>query len=374
MRSPTLWRFGFAALFFAAAALHAAESVSDAYYYDEATMRYFHLKNSGVGVAEVDVRFASSPGSDGRWVGSGQRKDKELVFARIVGEGEDRGTYFIADVGDSKVVVRYKPNQSKTEDAGILGTYHRVNDAKRLQLVRKEFAAANEHLVTSLKSALKSWDAKDKPALLLWKDQWPWMRQHWLEVNLASPQAGRETAPKGAPAKDAFKKETAAPVPDKDPEYWFKMAQVTAYGAGFVDTRPVAKTGLEWDGEYDDFTGGHVTARLEKNGRLRLAFNFTRGPGDSASGSIETSAPPENLSKSKEGYLTANFTYISTNVDPDADPEAVAKAKEAAKANPITIKLTKIGHYLRVEMEHAERVAGRGWFDGIYRGAPVPDQ
>ncbi|MEQ1748733.1 MAG: hypothetical protein ABL974_04890, partial [Prosthecobacter sp.] len=72
-------------------ALSAQESV---HYFDEATMRHITLKKAEFGNTEITVRFAGDPGSAATWVGNGLRKDKLLQFSRIVGEGEDRGTFF----------------------------------------------------------------------------------------------------------------------------------------------------------------------------------------------------------------------------------------------------------------------------------------
>jgi hypothetical protein len=53
--------------------------------------------------------------------------------------------------------------------------------------------------------------------------------------------------------------------------------------------------------------------------------------------------------------------------------EAVIKNPEVKDAaQQAWVRLTKIGRYLHVETENTQRYAGRGWFDGIYRGAPVP--
>jgi hypothetical protein len=373
MRSSTFWRLGLAVLTLAAAALRAAEPAADTYYYDEATMRYLHLKPTGLGSSQVEVRFATDPGASGLWVGMGEQKDKDLIFARVVGEGEDRGTYFIADVSESKVVIRYKPGQLKTEDAGILGIYRRTTDGKRMQLARKEFQSATDRLVASLKNATKAWEAKDRPALALWKDQWPAMRQRWMDVNFSQPTPATDAAAKGAAAKSAVGKPTAAaPAGDKLPEYWIKMAEATSRGYYFVEAMPDPKTGLDWDGEYDDFAGGHASLRLQKDGKLRLSLSFTRAPGETATGTMEVVALPEKVTKSKDGYPMASFTYSFAGVDPEADAETIAKAKAKADANPASVRLTKIGRYLRVETENAGRYAGRGWFDGIYRGAPVP--
>lgn len=340
-----------------------AAPVQEGTYLDEESMRYLTLEKGEFGVTRVKVRFAYDPGSNGRWEGHGQLNDKSLLFARTVGEGEERGTWFVAEVSESKVEVEYKPGQKEPQDAGILGTYRRVNDSKMLQLARKEFQAANERLITTLKEAGKTWATKDKSALGVWKDQWPALRQKWMDIAWQPPgQAAATPAPPapapaarppvGRPAADAADKDK-----DKPAGYWLKLAEATAMGYYFLGTQPDPKTGLEWDGEYDDFAGGHASLRLQKDGRLRVNLTFTRA-GDTQTGDIQAVAPLSALKKGKGGEWVAEFVY--------EDSEVTDPAKRAR------IKLTKHGRYLQVETQQAERYGARGWFDGIYRGSPVP--
>lgn len=316
-------------------------------YYDEVTQRYLTLRQSEFGSAQISVRFAGDPGSSNVWNGQGLKKDKELLFARIVGEGEDQGTFFIAKISESKVEISFKPQQKEPQDAGINGTFRRLNEGKLLQLGKKEAQAADDRLQASLKAAVKNWDRKDRAALDIWKTQWPTLRQRWLDIT-TSPQA-KTTNP--IPAT----KPTAAP--EKTAKEWLSLAQATARGYYFIETMPDAKTGLDWDGEYDDLGGGHASLRLAKDGKLRLSLSSYRVEGDEAS-TLEATAKPEQISKGKNGELSAQFLI--------ADPEVKEIEKQAQ------VKLTKIGRYLHVETQNAQRYSGRGWFDGIYRGAPVP--
>ncbi len=324
-------------------ALSAQESV---HYYDEATMRYITLKKAEFGNTEITFRFASDPGSAGTWVGNGLRKDKVLQFSRIVGEGEDRGTFFIADISESKVKISFKPGQREPMDAGINGEYRHASDTKYLQLAKKEFQAANDRLMDNLKTATKMWQAGDRPALSLWKEQWPALRQRWMDASLGK-------APVAAETKGKSPTDTA----DKPAEYWLYLAQVTSQGYYFINTMPDPKTGLGWDGEYDDLGGGHASLRLSKDGKLRLSLSSQRINAPEA-GTLDTTAPPDKIVTAKNGDLTAEFTVT--------DPEVTDPTKLAH------IRLKKIGRYLQVTTEQAQRSAGRGWFDGIYRGAPAP--
>lgn len=352
------WRLGFnpmraIALFYSVLAVVAfgADPARETFYYDETGMRHLRLKQADFGSTEVEVRFAGDPGGSGKWMGIGQKKDKTLLFARVAGEGEDRGTYFVASISESKVEIEYKPEQKEPQDAGILGTYRRASEAKRLQLAKKEFQLAGERLVTALKTAAKTRTGKERGAFTIWKEQWPAMRQRWMDISYAPPAPAKEAKaalPATAPAAEA----------EKSADYWFKLAEVTAKGYYFVESMPDPKTGTDWDGEYDDFSGGHVSLRLMKDGRLRMTLSFARSEEAQMDG-IEAVATPDKIKKSKEGDMQAEFTY--------------ANAEAAANAPRAQIYLTKFGRYLQVRTDGAEKYAGRGWFDGIYRGGPVPE-
>lgn len=327
----------------------AAESASDRlFFFDETTQRHLLLEKADFGNTRVTVRFAMDPGSSGTWTGGGVRKDKVLSFARNVNEGEDRGTYFVAEISESKVVVSFKEGQKEPQDAGINGTYKRASETRLLQLLKKEFQAANERLVAALKNASKSWASSDRAALGLWKDQWSVMRQRWVDANLKG--AGDRVADPRVPQQK--------PV-EPTAEQWLKTAQATARGYGFIEVMPDPRTGTGWDGEYDDFGGGHASLRLSRDGRLRVSLVSGREEGQEAS-TLDATVPPEQVKKDKDGVMTAEFTF--------QDAEAVVKNK------PARFKLTKLGRYLRIDAEDAGPYAGSGWFDGVYRGAPVPQE
>lgn len=323
----------------------AADAFEGGHYFDEVGMRHLMLDKAGFGSTRVTMRSAAAPGSSGLWTGIGQRKDKQLTFAQEVEEGGDRGTFYIANVSESKVDVTIKPGQQKAQDAGLVGSYHRVSDTKLLSLAKKESQAATARLVASLQAASKSWKAKDHSALAIWKEQWPMMRQRWLDMS-AAPKVAKGAPPSKAPV---------APPSDKTPEYWFKLAEATALGYGFVETLPDPKVGTEWKGEYDDFAGGHVSISPMRDGGLHVTLSFSRA-GDAQTGTMDGTAKPEQVKEGKNGELTADLSY--------SDPEV----KDGSP--PATIHLIRSGRYLQVETKQAQRYAARGWFDGVYRGAP----
>ena len=173
-----------------ASVARAAEPVMEGRYFDEPHQRYLTLEKAGSGSTRVIIRFAGDPGSTGKWVGLGQKVDKGLSFAQEVDQGEDRGTFYLANVTEAKVDVALKPGQGKAQDAGIVGSYRRVGDQKLQQLAKKEVQLANTRLVAALKNAAKKWASADKPALggvmgwwnlpLIWQE----LPEEWLDFAL----------------------------------------------------------------------------------------------------------------------------------------------------------------------------------------------
>jgi hypothetical protein len=317
-------------------------------FYDEINMRHLSLSSEGLGSTTVTIRAATDPGNAGTWVGNGDRKEKSLLFSRIVGEGEDRGTVFLAEISESKVKIGYKPGQRDPVDAGINGEYRRASEAKFLQLAKKEFEAANDRLVESLKLATKSWQTSDRPALMLWKAQWPGLRERWMSAAIEKSSLPADPKAQASPPTTT----------DKPANYWIYLAQATAQAFYFVSAMPDPKTGLGWDGEYDDLGGGHVSLRLSKDGKLRVSISSQR-INEAEAGTLDATAPADKVMKAKNGDQSAEFTVIDPEI---TDPSKLPR-----------IRLKKVGRYLQVETEQAQRSAGRGWFDGIYRGSPVPE-
>lgn len=310
-------------------------------YYDEEYKRYAIVSGGDLGSSRITIRLAGDPGSLNEWRGQGQRQGKEMSFARIVGEGESQGTFFIAKITDTRLEIDYKPQQKAPQDAGINGSYRRVNESKLLQLAKKEFQAADDRLQDSLKNATKTWDRRDRPALDVWKEQWPSLRQRWIALSPSNLGAMK----------------AAGSASEKNSADWVWAAQATARGYYFVESLPDEKTGLGWDGEYDDLGGGHASLRLGTDGKLRLSLASYRIEGEEAI-TLEATASAEDLTEEKNGPLTAKLLLPATESGTsDQRPQ---------------ITLTKWGRYLQIETRHAEKLALRGWFDGIYRGSPVP--
>lgn len=327
-----------------------AELPKLAYFYDEEGMRYLTLRQtSGTGV-EVVTRWASEPGSTGMWTGQGTRKDNVVTFAAVVDEGQDRGSYFIAKGGESKMEILFKPGQKMPQDPGILGIYRRVSDEKRLQLARKEYQAAEERLNAALKEAAHAWTGVDKTVPADWKARWPALLSRWMKISYQPPDPA-----KGNPAQPfATGKETATP--EKDAQYWLKYAQATAAGYGFIQQPAVLKSS-SWDGEYDDGFGGHVSIRRAKDGKLRVNLTCTRvneNQGSDLAGQI-----PAEAVKTQNDEGTAAAVFI--------EPDVPENAKE------VSITLKRKGGFLWVETKRKTSPPGSlSWFDGIYRWSPVP--
>lgn len=339
------------ALFFCMAWVRGAEPPPLAHFYDEEGMRYLTLRQTFSSGVEVVVRWAAEPGSAGTWTGQGMRKDSGVLFAAVVEEGQDRGTYFIAKGGESKMEILFKPGQKMPQDPGILGIYRRVSDDKRLQLARKEFQAADERLSVALKEASHAWPGANKPVPADWKARWPALLGRWMKIAYQPSEPAKPVKP--APPFSTGK-DTASP--EKDVQYWLKLAQATATAYGFIQQAPDLKTS-SWDGEYDDGFGGHVSIRLAKDGRLRVNLSCTRvneNQGSDLAGQI-----PAEAVKSKNDESTAEAVFIEADV-PDA-------AKE------ISITLKRKGGFLWLETRRKASPPGSlSWFDGIYRWSPVP--
>lgn len=328
-----------------------AEPSGVSHYYDELGQRYLALKPVSPSQMEVSVRFAMDPGSTGSWMGQGSRKDNSITFAAIVEEGQDRGTYFVAKVAESKVEISFRPGQTMPQDAGVLGVYRRVSDEKRLQLARKEAHSAEDRLAAALKTASRNWPSVDRSVAADWKARWPVLLGRWMKIGYQAPEPAKvKSAQPFASDKQAFS-------PEKDVQYWLKLAQATALAYSFAQQAPDPKSEGAWDGEYDDGFGGHVSIRRAKDGKLRVSLNCTRvneNQGSDLSGQI----PPEVV-KSKNGENTADAVFVEAEV-----PEG---------AKDISVSLKRKGGFLWVETKRKVIPQGSlSWFDGIYRWSPVP--
>ena len=299
------------------------------------------------------MRWASEPGSTGMWTGQGIRKDNVVVFAAVVEEGQDRGTYFIAKGGESKMEILYKPGQKMPQDVGILGIYRRVSDDKRLQLTRKESQAADERLSTALKEAAHTWSGVDKAMPGDWKVRWPGLLGRWMKIAYQPPEPPKEVKPAKlfSTGKETFS-------PEKDAQYWLKHAQATAMAYGFIQQAPLLMSS-SWDGEYDDGFGGHVSIRRAKDGKLRVNLSCTR-VNENQGADLAGQIPPDSV-KSNNDESTASAVFIEGDVPDDA--------KE------ISITLKRKGGFLWLETKRKVTPPGSlSWFDGIYRWSAVPKE
>ncbi|MFZ4763513.1 MAG: hypothetical protein ACOYMN_01065 [Roseimicrobium sp.] len=326
------------------------------HYFDETTNRHLTVTHGDFDKISILIRFVGI-GSSARWLGDGARKDKEITFAQTVGEDQERGTFFIAKGGESKLEISFKPGQRMPQDAGINGVYRHITDEKRLSLAKKEFAAAEEALETALKTAPKSWPSEDRPVAGEWKNRWSELRKQWLRVSYKAPTpAAPATAAKpalGSRANDGAPEERL-------PEYWVALSETTGMALGFLGAPLDKLIPQSWDGEYDDSFGGHVSIRVNRDGMLRFNLTCTRGSGDGQTGDLSGKIAVSTIKKEKNGDFLGSYTHQ----DPELKPEDP----------PATVSLRKVGHFLFVETQHTERYRGRAWFDGIYRWSPVPKE
>ncbi|MGV3661109.1 MAG: hypothetical protein ACO1TE_13055 [Prosthecobacter sp.] len=340
----------------AASRLPAAEVVPTLHYYDEVGFRHLTLQPlNGGSQMEVRVRWASDPGGSGVWLGQGTRKDGQIVFAAVVEEGQDRGTYFVAK-GEGKLEIEYKPGQKMPQDPGILGAYRRVSDEKRLQLTRKEFQAAEDRLAATLKTVRTTWPSEDKAVAADWKARWPALRERWMKIAYQPPAPSK---PEPKPALMPPTKER--PAAEADVDYWLKLAQTTAMGYYFMQQIPDGKSQGTWAGDYNDGFGGSVSIRTSPDGRLRVSLNCTRG-NELQGADLQGAVPPEAV-KARKGAEPATAEAVFE------EPNVVEAAKD------VRVILKRKGAFLWVETQRKQEPAGRlAWFDGIYIWMPVPTE
>ena len=345
----------FLLILLATASSHAAPPAVT-HYFDEATNRYAIVKDADFGKLTIDFRYGGNPNA--YWMGEGTRKEKDIAFSQIVGEDQERGTMFVGKASESKLEVEFKPGQRMPVDAGINGSFRHITDEKRLSLAKKETAAAEDALALALKTAPKMWPGIDRSWASEWKNRWPALRDRWMGLVVPPPPPPAKPAtnpPPGAAPKGA---EPGTPAPT--PEYWLALTGTISAGTGFINT-PLDKTmPAEWDGEYDDGFGGHISLRVAPDKGLRAQLNCTRGTGDGHVADMFAKIPAAGITKEKNGDLTATYTHRDTDLKPE-EPQAI-------------IKLRKVGHFLLLETQHTQRYTNRAWFDGIYRWSPVPKE
>jgi len=331
-----------------------AQQNGPAHYHDEVGQRFLTVTPLGGPRVEIRVRWASEPGSTSAWLGQGDRRENQFVFAAVVEEGQDRGTFFITKGGESKLEILFRPGQRMPQDPGILGAYRRISEDKQLQLAKKEFQAAEDRLAATLKAASRAWSVVDRPAVADWKARWPGLQERWMKIAWQPQPASPPTKP--APLLSAPK---AAPSYEKDSTWWMKRAESTALAYGFVQQPPDAASKGAWEGDYDDGFGGRVSIRRAQDGRLRVNLSCTRVSelqGSDIAGSIPAEAV---MQKNGESLAEAVFQ----------EPEVPEAARE------VQITLRRKGGFLWVETRRKMAPPGSlSWFDGIYRWMPPPQE
>lgn len=347
---PGRFRFVWWLLGASVSLVFSAEPQVKSHYFDEPGHRYLSLQVQPGGRVDVSVRAAGDPGSSWLWVGQGTRQEKQIVFAAVVAEDQDRGASFIAKGGDSKIEVSFRPGQKMPQDPGILGVYRHISEEKLTQLMKKEFQAAEDRLDATLKNASRTWSGVDKAVAGDLKTRWPGLREKWMKIAYQPPAqaAAKPTIMPPTPLKD-----TAAS--DKDSNYWLKLAQATALGYSFIQQPPELRSAGAWDGEYDDGFGGHASIRRSKDGKLRVTLSCTRGgelQGTDLSGAIPAEAVHE-----KDGESTAESVFT-----------------EGEDQRQTQVRLRRKGGFLWLEVKPITKQPGASaaWLDGVYRWAPVP--
>lgn len=338
--------------FWAAALPVLAEQAGPTHYHDEVGQRFLTVVPIGGVRVEVRVRWASEPGSTGTWLGQGDRRENQIVFAAVVEEGQDRGTYFTTKGGESKIEVLYRPGQRMPVDPGILGTYRRISEEKRLQLAKKEFQAADDRLAAALKAASRTWPAVDRPVSPDWKAHWPVLQERWIKIAWQPQPAPSRPAPVLPVAKNSASSE-------KDVGWWMKRAESTALAYGFIQQPPDTSSKGAWEGDYDDGFGGRVSIRCAQDGRLRVSLSCSR-VSELQGSDIEGVIPAEAMME-KNGGSVAEAVFQEPEV-----PEA---------ARDVQVSLRRKGGFLWVETKRKMVPPGSlSWFDGIYRWMPLPQE
>ncbi len=352
--SPFLQALAFAVSALALSA--SAQPAGPAYYHDEAGQRHLTVIPMGGSRVEVRVRWAAEPGSTGEWVGQGTRTDLQLSFSAVVDEGQDRGAFFITKGGESKQEILFRPGQRIPQDPGILGSYRRVSDEKRLQLAKKEFQAADDRLAEFSKTASRSWPSADKPVAADWKGRWPALQGRWMEIAWQPPAT---TSADAKPVQMQPFAPKQAPSFEKEAGWWLKRAEATAMAYRFIQQPPDPTGKGEWEGDYDDGFGGRVSIRRALDGRLRVNLSCTRG--NEFQGSDIEGAIPAAEVREKGGESSAEAVFRQADVPEDA--------------RDVQVTLRRKGGFLWVATKRKVAPPGsRAWFDGIYRWMPAPQE
>jgi len=305
------------------------------HYFDEESSRHLMIDRSEDPAVKVEIRFAGDPGYSHRWQGKGTSEKREIRFTRLLGEDEDKGAEFTAEVSASRVQIDFSPGQIEPGDEGLNGEYRRLSDEKRLSLVKRELKAAEE----SLAIALKNLGAAKDPGPEEWKRRWIELRTRVAALR---------------PLPDATKQE-------ESPDYWITLIETTGAARSFAG-QPFPEVPMPGNGtgDYDDGFGGRVALRARDDGSYRLGFSWQRGELEAMGSDLSVEIPAAKVVKSADGSWSATFTHD----DPGTG---------AADGDPLPLfRVQKAGRFLIIDVEHAGRHTGKAWIDGVYRWGPIP--
>lgn len=322
---------------------------------DEAGSRFITIETTEGGRVDVSLRTVAGPGAYGRWSGRGEQKSKGIEFSQAVDNPAAAGPVYVATGGQARLTVKLKPGQPGVQDAGLSGVYRHVSDEKIASLAKRDEAAADKNLDEAIRMASRKALAEDKPAYVEWKRLWPGLRDQLVAL-LTSRGAGPS---RPTPAVKAVPGQATALPPEKQAAYWMQRAETTAAAINFISAGVPLGVKSGWDGNYDDGFGGSIEIVAVSNGDARFILKTSRGP-DGAVGSIEGRMPAKTMSTAKDGTSKGVFT--------DRNPELKQGEQQ------ILLHFRRIGHFLVIESQHAERYTGKGWFDGVYLKRPPPKQ
>jgi len=322
---------------------------------DDAGSRFITLERHEDNKVKIALRTVGAPGQYGRWYGDGEQTDKGIVFAQTVEEG-DRGPSYLATGGQGRLVVKLKPGQPGAQETGLSGTYHHISDDKLTSILKKDSELAEKKVDETLKLAVHHFSAEDKPAFVEWKKRWPDLRNRL--VALAEPTKFSAGAAPPKPGEAPKPATTAPPPAGNSMAHWMALAETCGSATSFLSQplTPGLKPG--WEGIWDDGFGGSIDIQSLKSGGIKMTLSASR-IGGAQSGTVEEFIPADKVKSNATGS-ESNAEFVDNNPDVK-DPTQQTR-----------IKLHRIGHFLIVETQYAERYANRAWFDGVYIQHPPP--
>lgn len=307
-------------------------------YLDESGTKFIKVEALEEGKVRLSVRQSDLSGSGWSWSGMGEQKLDVIEFSLKSGEDESAGLVYLAKATATRLTVKLKPGQVGVQDERLSGVYRHVTDEKVDQLAKKEYAALEKSLDEAIKQASLKAPAEDKPGYTEWKKAWPALRDRLITAS------GPKSAAQGpAPA--------ASEPAEKPASHWWQRSKLVAAAIGFISRETPRQLKSGWEGNYEDGFGGTIEIIVVSNGDARFTINVGRGA-EGAGGMIEGGIPANTIKAAKNGGTIGDF--VEKNIS-HKDGE-----------QPTRLHFRRIGHFMIVESQHAERYAGRGWFDGIY--------